>query len=97
MKKLLILNTIMRFPTLLSNSKMVTGTKNLIADATKVGTGLAAAVTGLILIIMFFKKQNAEDEGEAKAIKKKMKSVLICGVGITLAAAIVSVVFSYYK
>lgn len=97
MHKLLITNAMLTLPTLLQSSKMVTGTTKLIADATLVITGLAAAITTLAFIALSVKKQNADDEGEARAIKKKIKSVLICGVGITLGSSLVTVVFSYFK
>lgn len=93
----LFTNAMLTLPTLLANSKMVTGSTKLIADATLVLTGLAAAITTLLFIWFTIKKQNADDEGEARAIKKKIKSVLVCGVGITLASGLVTVVFSYFN
>lgn len=90
-------NALLTIPTLLADSKMVKGTTNLISDATLVLTGLAAVITTFWVIWLSFKKQNADDEGEARAIKKKIKSVLVCGIGITLAAGLVTVVFGYYK
>ena len=93
----LFTNAMLKMPTLLADSKMVTGSTKLIADATLVLTLLAPAVTTLIFIILNMKKQNADDDGEARAIKKKIRSVLVCGVGVTLSSAVITVIFSYFK
>lgn len=90
-------NAMLTIPTLLADSNLVKGSTKLIADATLILTGLAAAITTLWVIILSIKKQNADDEGEARAIKKKIKSVIVCGIGITLAAGLVTVVFGYFK
>lgn len=81
----------------LSDTELVKGSTKLITDATGVLSGFALGLTALLVIVCLVKKQNAEDEGEAKQIKKKLKSIVICGVGITVASGLISVIFSYFK
>jgi len=78
-------------------SKGVTGTVALLNDVSAALMIISPIATGLFLAWNFFKMQSAEDETEAKPIKKRMKVILICGVGVFLAATIFNVVLGYYK
>lgn len=80
----------------LSDSKLVTGTTKLVNDGLKVLTGLIAAVGTLFEVWQAIKMQGAEDEGDVKIIKKKMKTILVCTIGGTMASALVSLIVGYY-
>lgn len=81
----------------IQESKGVTGTVNLLNDGSKALMIISPIATGLYLAWNFFKMQGAEDETEAKPIKKRMKVITVCGVGVFLAATIFNVVLGYYK
>lgn len=81
----------------LQSSPLYTGTTKLIADGTAALTGISAAVTCIILIYLFMKAQGADDEGDAKVIKKKMKKVAIYGIAITLVSGTFSILVGYYS
>lgn len=81
----------------IQDSKGVTGTVALLNDGSAALIIISPIATGLLLAWNLFKMQNAEDETEAKPIKKRMKVILICGVGVFLAATIFNVVLGYYK
>lgn len=79
----------------LENSKLVTGAKALIADATGVLVGITAGLTGLLIIYNLIRLK-AADEHEKPKYKKGWISSLICGIGIILAEGLVALVFSYF-
>lgn len=80
----------------LKDNIIVTGTTNLISDGTLVVTGLSAGLTVLLLLWQFTRLQSADDEGDAKVIKKKMKKIAICGIGVTVTAGLVATILGYY-
>lgn len=83
--------------TTLEDSPLVNGITDLIEDATTVATGIGAIATVLLVIYNLIKAQAAEDEGDAKVIKKKIKKILIYGVGITIASGMISIITGYFK
>lgn len=80
----------------ITNSKLVTGTVDLLNDVTRVIQILSAAATIVLEGIQFFKLQNAT-EHEEPAIKKRMITILVGGVGILLVSTLVNVIMGYYK
>lgn len=76
--------------------KFVTGTEKLVADLTKYGLGLVAAVTGALLIKTGY-QWNIADVDEKPKHKKSFFSTLFVGVGIMVAGSLVTWVFSYYQ
>lgn len=81
----------------LETSKGVTGTVKLLTDAGKALLIIDTAVTVILLMYDLFKIKHAEDAGEAKPIKKHMKSTAIAGIAIFLVSGIFTIVLSYYK
>lgn len=81
----------------LQNSKLVTGTKQLLTDATTTLLWLAPAITVVLLIWHFIKLQNVEDDGEAKPIKKKMKIIAFSGIAAFLVDATFNILLRYYQ
>lgn len=76
--------------------KFVTGTEKLVADLTKYGLGLVAAVTGALLVKTGY-QWNIADVDEKPKHKKSFFSTLFVGVGIMVAGSLVAWVFSYYQ
>lgn len=76
--------------------KFITGTEKLVADLTKYGLGLVAAVTGALLIKTGY-QWNIADVDEKPKHRKGFFSTLFVGVGIMVAGSLVSWVFSYYQ
>lgn len=80
-----------------ASSTFVKGTKKLLENGSKAIVGLGITITSVLLIFNFVKLQTAEDEGDAKMIKKRIKSILICGILVTCVSGLVSIVMSFYE
>lgn len=78
-----------------TDPKLATGTKSLIADATKILTGLVAGATVLFALINGFKWQAAADEEKPKH-QKAVKNTLVIGTILTCISGLVTWIFSYY-
>lgn len=94
---LCMINTNIAFASSIATSKAVTGTKNLITDVTKALIILSPLVAGILIGWQFFKLQNAEDDGETKMIKKRMKVILIGGIGVFIGSGLTTIILSYYQ
>lgn len=81
----------------LQDSKIVKGTEKLISDLTTVFMILSAGLTIVLLIAQFMKLKLAEDDGDAKAIKKRMKIITISGVAVFLVSSTFNIILSYYR
>lgn len=79
-----------------SEPVFVSGTKKLVADATKYGLALVAAVTTILLIISMYQWNIASEEEKPKFKKKSITTVAV-GVGILISGGIITWVFSYYQ
>jgi len=103
MKKAFLLGTMIQglFTTLsvnagaLGDSKLVSGTKNLISDGTTVLIGLEAAVVVFLFIKNLVQFKTGEEEEKPKH-KKNAKNVLILGVLVITASGTIGVLFSYF-
>lgn len=80
----------------MENSKLVTGTKDLLNDGAKALLGIVPLTT-ILLELWYNSKLQAADETEEKPIKKKMKSILICGVLAFVISSLVNIIIGYYK
>lgn len=74
---------------------IVTGTKKLVADGTKILTGLVAGVTTVMALFRGIAWQTADDEHKPKH-KKEVIDTLKIGVLLTCIMGIVAWIFSYY-
>lgn len=79
----------------LENTQIVTGTKNLLNDASAVFTGLVAILTGVLSIKNVVTWQSASDEEKPKH-KKIFTMTLGLGILGTTISGIVTAVLSYY-
>lgn len=78
-----------------SEPPLVTGTRKLIADATKILTGFGAGVTIIVALIFLFRQQTCSEEERPK-YKKAAISTIVIGVIITTISGVVTFIFSYY-
>lgn len=81
---------------LASKPKFITGTEQMVSDLTGWLMGLAAAITGVLLIKTGYQWNIAIEEEKAKH-KKNFFTILVVGVAIILAVPIVNWVFGYYQ
>lgn len=80
----------------LGKSKLVTGAIKLIKDATAIAAGIALTVTVGFSILQFIKMQTTDEEGEAIAIKKRIKKIITYGVLATVGSALISTIMKYF-
>lgn len=79
----------------LEGTSLFQGFKNLISDATTVLLAVEALIIAVLEIATGIKYQTAEID-EKKIHKKEAKSIVIVGVLIISATALLKVVFSYF-
>jgi len=92
---LLWLTTIPTYASNVQNSKLVTGTEDLIHDVTTWLMVLAPIVGGL-LIIYFFIRRSASDEMDQKKWNNRITTAIISVVGAVLASATLNLIIGYY-
>lgn len=78
------------------SSVFVTGTEKLLGDITTAGLLIAPGVA-IAVIVYCFIRMTFSDEHEAKVWKKRITTALFAGIGATSAAALIKLLFSYYK
>ncbi len=79
----------------LGSSTVVTGTRNLIGDITKVLTGLSLSIGGGLMAYCLIRKGMA-DETDGKMWQKRAITAAICGILGALATSIIAVFAGYY-
>lgn len=96
MISLIIMNSTTAYASGLKESAIVTGTQKLFKDTTSSLMLISPVVTVALIIWQFIRLQSAEDEGEMKPIKKRMKMIAIIGIGVFLVATMLNVILGYY-
>lgn len=81
----------------IESSVAYTGTKELLTDLGKALLLIVPIVTGVLVVLQAMKLQAAEDEGEAKPFKKRIKTILLFGGFAELASTIFTLIMKYYK
>jgi len=79
----------------LGKTKIVTGTVNLLNDASTVALIIEAALVVILCIVQFIGMQQADDQEKPK-YKKNIKSIIITGIIVMTISGILKAVFSYY-
>lgn len=79
----------------LTDSTIVTGTQQLLTDATTVLAILCPVVCGLVAIYFAIRRGMA-DEQDGKMWTRRITTAIICGVGGGLISATIALVASYY-
>jgi heme/copper-type cytochrome/quinol oxidase subunit 2 len=80
----------------ISTSKIATGTKDLINDATNRMTGIAAAVGSLAIIYFAIRRSNA-DEQDQKRWGDRIKIAIISTIAAVVGSQIVNLIVGYYQ
>lgn len=93
---LLQANTMTAFATDVSNSKLATGTENLIQDLTTWLMILAPVAAGL-LIIYFCIRRSAADEMDQKKWNNRIIVAVVSCIGAVLGSATLNLILDYYQ
>lgn len=93
---LILANSITACATGISQSKIVTGTEGLIADATAWLMVLAPVVAGL-LIIYFCIRRSAADEMDQKKWNNRIVAAIVSCIGAVLGSATLNIIIGYYQ
>lgn len=81
----------------LASTKLVTGTKALIADATLIITGLLAGAAAIAMLGLFLKGIFTVDEHEKAAVNRKLRSVGIMFAVALSISGLLTAVASYFQ
>ena len=79
-----------------SDSKLATGTTNLINDLTNWLLVLAPVLT-VLLVGYYLLRKSASDEMDSKRWDTRIKVALICCIGVVVASGLITVIIGYYK
>lgn len=79
----------------LGSSTVVTGTRNLINDATTILAGMSIAIGGGFMTYFLIRRGMA-DETDGKMWQKRAITAAVCGIGGVLASGIIAVIAGYY-
>lgn len=79
----------------LGNTKLVTGTKELIKDGTTVALILEAVIAVFLIVVKLIGMQQAEEHDKGK-YKKEIKTILITAILIFCSTGLLGTIFSYY-
>ena len=78
------------------NTKLVTGTRQLINDVNNWIVILAPVLTGL-LVGYYLIRKSASEEGESRRWDNRIKVACVCCVGVVLASSLINLIVSYYQ
>ncbi len=81
--------------TSIENSKMVTGTEQLIEDATVWGLGISTAIASLFLIYYLVRRKGADDN-EIQKWNNKIKTTIACTIGVYSVSSVIAILNYYY-
>ncbi len=79
----------------IGSSVIATGTKQLIADISTWLTGIAIAVTAVVLVYLFIRRAMS-DEQDKKQWDSRLKTTAVSGIGAITATALIGVIASYF-
>lgn len=80
----------------IGDSKLATGTEELINDLT-VWLMILAPIVGIVLTIYFFIRRSAADEMDQKKWNNRITTAIISVVGAVLTAATLNLIVGYYS
>ena len=81
----------------LESTKLVTGTKELIADATAIITGMLAIIATLVMLVLFVRSMLAGDEHEKAALNRKLKGAAIIFAVALSVSGLLTAIASYFQ
>lgn len=80
----------------IGDSKLATGTTNLINDLTNWLLVLAPVLT-VLLVGYYLLRKSASDEMDSKRWDSRIKVALICCIGVVVASGLITIIIGYYK
>lgn len=78
------------------DSKLATGTTNLINDLTN-WLLILAPVTAVLLIGYYLLRKSASDEMDSKRWDTRIKVTIICTIGVVVASGLITMIIGYYN
>lgn len=78
------------------DSKIATGTQNLVTDLTNWLLILAPVLT-VLLVGYYLLRKSASDEMDGKRWDSRIKIAIICCVGVIVASGLINLIVGYYK
>ena len=78
------------------DSKLATGTEELINDLT-IWLMILAPIVGIVLIIYFFIRRSASDEMDMKKWNNRITTAIISVIGAVITAATLNLIIGYYS
>nr|WP_302020128.1 hypothetical protein [uncultured Acetatifactor sp.] len=93
---LMLMDSTTAYATSVSQSKLATGTEQLIGDATSWLMVLAPVVAGL-LIIYFCIRRSAADEMDQKKWNNRIVVAIVSCIGAVLGSATLNIIIGYYQ
>lgn len=78
------------------DSKIATGTQNLITDLTNWLLILAPVLT-VLLVGYYLLRKSSSDEMDGKRWDSRIKVAIICCVGVVVASGLINLIVGYYK
>ena len=84
------------FASSVADSKLATGTQNLITDLTNWLLIIAPTVT-VLLVGYYLLRKSASDEMDGKRWDSRIKVALICCIGVVIASGLINIIIGYYK
>ena len=80
----------------IGQSKLATGTEQLVKDATAWLLVIAPLVT-VIAVIYYLIRKTISDEMDHKKWNSRISTAIICCIGVVAASLIINVIVGYYK
>jgi len=93
---LLFLTQITVYASSIGESKLATGTENLIKDATSWLLIVAPLVT-VVAIIYYLIRKTMSDEIDHKKWNSRITTAIICCIGVVAASLTINLIVSYYQ
>ena len=78
------------------DSKIATGTQNLITDLTNWLLIIAPTIT-VLLVGYYLLRKSASDEMDGKRWDTRIKVAILCCIGVVVASGLINLIIGYYK
>lgn len=81
---------------MITDTKLIIGTQNLISDLTNWLLIIAPTLT-ILLVGYYLLRKSASDEMDSKRWDTRIKVAIICCIGVVVMSGLINVLMSYYK
>ena len=79
-----------------ADTKLATGTTNLINDLTN-WLLILAPILAVLLIGYYLLRKSASDEMDSKRWDTRIKVTIVCTIGVVIASGLITMLIGYYK